>query len=199
MQMSWRPLSKKPGRPYHLSSATNWSPPCHAELRQYLKQKEPLPSIEYIYSKLTYFQKANNSLKMFFIGLMKYLICWDWWVLLNVSLIITIKRTKDLNYFSLCALNLFNTRVSQFELNYWNKWTFPHILIYWDAPVNMVCLPTMTSCCFVSGNTLCLLSSVHDLSTNFFSCKWVLLYFWLPVLWDLRWYLILIFTSFTSY
>ncbi len=39
--------------------------------------------------------------------------------------IITIKRTKDLNYFSLCALDLFNTRVSQFELNYWNKWTFP--------------------------------------------------------------------------
>ncbi len=34
--------------------------------------------------------------------------------------IITIKRTKDLNYFSLCALYLFNTRVSQFELNYWN-------------------------------------------------------------------------------
>ncbi len=30
----WRPLSKKPGLPYHLSSATNWSPPCHAELRQ---------------------------------------------------------------------------------------------------------------------------------------------------------------------
>ncbi len=39
--------------------------------------------------------------------------------------IITIKRTKDLNYFSLCALNLFNTRVSQFEMNYWNKLTFP--------------------------------------------------------------------------
>ncbi len=39
--------------------------------------------------------------------------------------IITIKRTKDLNYFSLCALNLFNTQVSQFELNNWNKWTFP--------------------------------------------------------------------------
>ncbi len=34
MQMSWRPLSNKPGLPYHLSSATNWSPPCHAELRQ---------------------------------------------------------------------------------------------------------------------------------------------------------------------
>ncbi len=27
------------------------------------------------------------------------------------------KRTKDLNYFSLCVFNLFNTRVSQFELN----------------------------------------------------------------------------------
>ncbi len=39
--------------------------------------------------------------------------------------IITIKRTKDLNYLSLCAFNLFKTRVSQFELNYWNKWTFP--------------------------------------------------------------------------
>ncbi len=37
--------------------------------------------------------------------------------------IIIIKRTEDLNYFSLCALNLFNTRVSQFEMNYWNKWT----------------------------------------------------------------------------
>ncbi len=34
MQMSWRSLSKKPVLPYHLSSATNWSPPCHAELRQ---------------------------------------------------------------------------------------------------------------------------------------------------------------------
>ncbi len=39
--------------------------------------------------------------------------------------IITIKITKDLNYFSLYALNLFNTQISQFELNYWNKWTFP--------------------------------------------------------------------------
>ncbi len=39
--------------------------------------------------------------------------------------IITIKRPKDLNYFSLCALNLFNIQVSQFELNYWNQLTFP--------------------------------------------------------------------------
>ncbi len=35
--------------------------------------------------------------------------CWMW------AKIITIKTTKDLNYFRLCA----------FELNYWNKWTFP--------------------------------------------------------------------------
>ncbi len=34
MQMSWRPLSNKSGIPYYLSGATNWSPPCHAELRQ---------------------------------------------------------------------------------------------------------------------------------------------------------------------
>ncbi len=33
-QMSWRPLSKKPGLPNQLSSATNWLPPCHTELRQ---------------------------------------------------------------------------------------------------------------------------------------------------------------------
>ncbi len=33
-QMSCRPLSKKPGLPFHLSSAKNWSPPCHAELRK---------------------------------------------------------------------------------------------------------------------------------------------------------------------
>ncbi len=32
---------------------------------------------------------------------------------------------KDLNYFSLCSFNLFNTQMLQFELNYWNKWTFP--------------------------------------------------------------------------
>ncbi len=43
----------------------------------------------------------------------------NWWVFVKCEpKIITIKRTKDLNYFSLCALNLFNTRVSQFELNY---------------------------------------------------------------------------------
>ncbi len=51
--------------------------------------------------------------------------------------IITIKRAKDLNYFSLSAFNLFNTWVSQFELNYWTEINelFHDILIYWDAPV----------------------------------------------------------------
>ncbi len=44
--------------------------------------------------------------------------------------IITIKRTKDLNYFSLCAFNLFNTRVSQFELNYWNKFIEMHLYVF---------------------------------------------------------------------
>ncbi len=34
MQMSWRPLSKKPGLPHHLSSATIGSHQCHTELRQ---------------------------------------------------------------------------------------------------------------------------------------------------------------------
>ncbi len=53
--------------------------------------------------------------------------------------IITIKRTKDLNYFSLCALNLFNTWVSQLlswitEINE----LFHDILIYWDAPVDVM-------------------------------------------------------------
>ncbi len=65
MQMSWRPLSKKPGLPHHLSSATNWSPPSHAELRQLLKKKEPLPSIEYIYSKWTYFPEGQQFAKTF--------------------------------------------------------------------------------------------------------------------------------------
>ncbi len=84
---------KNPGLPYHLSSATNWSPPCHAELRQLLKQKEPLTSIEYIYNKLTYFPEGQQFTKKKYIGYMKYsnLLRVNWWVfvkcgfLLNVS------------------------------------------------------------------------------------------------------------------
>ncbi len=82
MQMSWRPRSKKPGLPHHLSSATNWSPPYHAELRQQLKQKELLPSIEYIYSKRRYFPEGQQFTKnVFFIGLKYYnLLRVNWWV-----------------------------------------------------------------------------------------------------------------------
>ncbi len=85
-----------------------------------IKAKEPQPSIEYIYSKLTYFPEGQQLTKNFFfgIGLMKYsnLLRLAGGFLLNVNQ----KRTKDLNYFNLCAFNLFNTRVSQYELNYWN-------------------------------------------------------------------------------
>ncbi len=50
----------------------------------------------------------------------------NWWVFVKCEPKSSqLKKNKDLNYFSLCALNLFNTRVSQFKLNYWNKWTFP--------------------------------------------------------------------------
>ncbi len=37
-----------------------------------LKQKQPLPSIEYIYSKLTYFPEGQQFTKNAFIGFMKY-------------------------------------------------------------------------------------------------------------------------------
>ncbi len=54
----------------------------------------------------------------------------NWWIFVKCEpkssqLILLTKLTKDLNYLSLCALNLFNTQVSHFELNYWNKSTFP--------------------------------------------------------------------------
>ncbi len=50
----------------------------------------------------------------------------NWWVFVKCEPKSSqLKGTKDLNYFSLSALHLFNTQVSQFELNYWNKWTFP--------------------------------------------------------------------------
>ncbi len=42
----------------HLSSATDWSTSCHATLMQSFMQKEAKPSIEYIYSKWTYFSEA---------------------------------------------------------------------------------------------------------------------------------------------
>ncbi len=54
--------------------------------------------------------------------------------------LITIKRTKDLNYFSLFALNLliheFHNLSSITEINV----LFHDILIYWDAPVEYIIL-----------------------------------------------------------
>ncbi len=46
---------------------------------QQLKQKEPLPSIEYIYSKLAYFPEGQQFPKnvFFFLVLWSILICWD--------------------------------------------------------------------------------------------------------------------------
>ncbi len=49
--------------------------------------------------------------------------------------IITIKRTKDLNYFSLCALYLFNTQFYNLSWITEINELFHDILIYWDAPV----------------------------------------------------------------
>ncbi len=71
---------------------------------------------------------------------------------------LTIKRTKDLNYFSLCAFNLFYTRASQLQLNYWNKWTFP-----WHSNwLRCTCIDTSHSCIrtwwrhlFIMFRTIC--------------------------------------------
>ncbi len=65
------------------------------------------------------------------------LICWDnWWVFVKCEpKIITIKRTKDLNYFSLCALNLFNIQFHNLSWITEINELFHDVLIYWDAPV----------------------------------------------------------------
>ncbi len=64
--LSRRPLSKKPGLPYHISSATNWSPPCqkywvHIQKMNILSRK---PTIH----KFFYF---------ILLVLWSILICWD--------------------------------------------------------------------------------------------------------------------------
>ncbi len=42
----------------------------------------------------------------------------NWWVFVTCEPKSSQLKEPKTNYFSLCALNLFNTRVSQFELNY---------------------------------------------------------------------------------
>ncbi len=78
---------------------------------------------------------------------------------------IIIKRTKDLNYFSLCALNLFNTRVSQFE-NFSMAFKFidMHLYIYiyiysvWVKMIDISFMPKiiriLRSCTFCRFHTV---------------------------------------------
>ncbi len=96
-----------------------WMTPCGAIPKRY---KITLTDLFLDCAQLVEWPLDLNSLKMcfFLLVLWSILICWKMW-----DKIVTIKRTNDLNYFSLCAFNLFNTQVSQFELNYWNKLTFP--------------------------------------------------------------------------
>ncbi len=76
--MSWSPLSKKPGLPYHLSSATNWSPPCHTNWGSNKAKGAPLPSIEYIYSILNITSRRPTFTEnVFLLVLWSILICWD--------------------------------------------------------------------------------------------------------------------------
>ncbi len=63
------------------------------------------------------------------------LICWDSelaGLCLMWATMITIKRTKDLNYFSLRALNLFNTEFHNLSWITETNELFHDILIYWD-------------------------------------------------------------------
>ncbi len=64
MQMSWRPLSKKPG--LHTTSAVPQTDHLHATPKAVIKAKEALPSIEYIYSKWTYFPERQQFTKYVF-------------------------------------------------------------------------------------------------------------------------------------
>ncbi len=68
---------------FHTTSAVPQTDHLHATP----KQKEPLPSIEYIYSKWTYFPEGQQFTKnVFLLVLWSILICWDSGFLLNVSL-----------------------------------------------------------------------------------------------------------------
>ncbi len=76
---TWRPLSKQPGLPLHLSNATGWLSPCHAALMQYFMQKEDQPSIECIemnilFRNLTFLFKISFLLILCNI-LLSYIIC----------------------------------------------------------------------------------------------------------------------------
>ncbi len=125
--MSWRPLSKKPGLQQCHKLITSMPRRIEAVIKA--KGAPAKYWVHIQYSKLTYFPEGQQfKTNVVLLVLWSIIICWDSELVVFCWMwtkIITIKRTKDLNYFSLCAFNLFNTRVSQFELNYWNKLTFP--------------------------------------------------------------------------
>ncbi len=75
--------------------------------------------------------------------------------------IITIKRTKDLNYFNMCAFNLFNTQVSQFEFHYWNKLTFSRHSIL----LRCTCMSFLSSCFAVLDSLVMVLLKLLYLKT----------------------------------
>ncbi len=121
------------GRVEKLIAQVAWSPVLSFHsLWWFGVQCHLLVLVHFVFWKLHPFNKKFWSTSCFLLltSFLKMLISFSsriWCVFFNVAKIITIKITKDLNYFSLCAFNLFNTRVSQFELNYWNKWTFPRL------------------------------------------------------------------------
>ncbi len=95
----WRPLSKKPGLPYHLSSATKLITSMPRRIEAVIKAKGAPTKYWVHIRKLTYFPEGQQfTKKIFFIGLMKYSNLFEivnGGFFVNVSLIITIKRTKD--------------------------------------------------------------------------------------------------------
>ncbi len=72
------------------------------------------------------------------------------------------KRTKDLNYLCLCAFNVFNTKVSQFELNYWNKWTFPQHSNLLRCTCIYIYIYIYRDFFFIGAPPVCHLSFVRD-------------------------------------
>ncbi len=115
-------------------------------------------------------RRTTIHYKCFFIGLMKYstLLRVNWWFFVKCEPKSSqLKEPKTWNYFSLCALNLFNTRVSQFELNYWNKSTFPrhsnllrctcsvwslHVVCIWCMSLQSEVAPHELKCCLARGS-----------------------------------------------
>ncbi len=57
---------KEPGLPYHLSSGHKLITSMPRRIEAVIKAKEPLPSIEYIYSKWTYFPEGQQFTKNVF-------------------------------------------------------------------------------------------------------------------------------------